>query len=963
MNDDEHLAYILLCGLTLTNRTSTGIVSSRAYDALGRIVSTTDGRGNTSTYEYDTFGRQVAESRGNGASSPFRTTYAYDALGRQIAVTNALDHATYTDYDAEGRIVSTWGATYPVTYAYDAHGRMTAMNTFRDEAMEEGDTTAWVYDAATGLLLQKLYADGNGPTYTYTADGKLSTRTWARGITTTYAYDGAGLLLSVDYSDDTPDIAYTYDRLGRQLSAIAAGVSTNLFTYSGLDLVSETQNDVVINRTTDALDRPSGFSLGDDYGISYTYDTLGRFQSVAANGAALPSATTFAYSYLAGSDLISGMVASSGHAWTRSYEPARSLIAAVENRFGNTVVSRFDYKNDEIGRRISRADSGQAFDNPAFDVYSYNARSEVVGAQRYHGTNPADTLQPFGGREFGYAYDPIGNRTTATETVGGEMLAKSYSANELNQYTAISNPDAVGLRGSATNTATVTVNGNAASSDAIVAPWTPWHYALPADNANGGTFTFAGIMAVINPPGTNTPDIVSSESGHVYAPPQAETLAYDDDGNLFSDGRWQYTWNGENRLIKAEELVSPPTHNAYVVKYAYDHQGRMIQKTFAFSGQSPHKVIEYTWDSFNIIAEAVTQSGVTSTTYNIWGLDLDGTMQGAGGVGGLLAVISPLPPGEGQGEGSTVYLPCYDANGNITEYVSMNGAITAHREYDPFGGTVVATGNSDTFTHWLSTKPWCVATGLSEYQYRKYSPVMGRWLSRDPMEEIGGSNLCLFNRNNSLNVIDLMGLQSDDLTVYVDTFTDMFVETFFEATEYRLAEQSKVYKKLVAEMKDIVHEDIMRKIKSVKCCSSGQNIHGEITGIHNYGGKLFTVSLLASILTLNPLFVAADDDWGPLNYNFYTIGKMENDIRYEGSIGREPALGGILCCYSYNVTIKANIKDTFDFVPDHPNTTIKNKIYNIAASVWSSFHYDLMGASKPEVVGDVVENIQRSGCY
>ena len=34
---------------------------------------------------------------------------------------------------------------------------------------------------------------------------------------------------------------------------------------------------------------------------------------------------------------------------------------------------------------------------------------------------------------------------------------KTYAANELNQYTAIANPDAVGLRGTATNTATVTV--------------------------------------------------------------------------------------------------------------------------------------------------------------------------------------------------------------------------------------------------------------------------------------------------------------------------------------------------------------------------------------------------------------------------------------------------------------------------------------------------------------------------
>jgi len=94
-----------------------------------------------------------------------------------------------------------------------------------------------------------------------------------------------------------------------------------------------------------------------------------------------------------------------------------------------------------------------------------NERSEVIGAQRYHGTDVSDTSRPFGGRGFGYAYDSIGNRTSASETIEGETLIKSYTANELNQYTAIANPDAVGLRGSATSTATVTVNGNAVSRD------------------------------------------------------------------------------------------------------------------------------------------------------------------------------------------------------------------------------------------------------------------------------------------------------------------------------------------------------------------------------------------------------------------------------------------------------------------------------------------------------------------
>ena len=373
-------------------------------------------------------------------------------------------------------------------------------------------------------------------------------------------------------------------------------------------------------------------------------------------------------------------------------------------------------------------------------------------------TDVSDTSKVYGGRGFGYNYDPIGNRTTASETIGGETLVKTYVANELNQYTAIANPGAVGLRGSATNTATVTVNGNAASRDNVASDTVPWHYALLADNANGPDYTFANIMAVVNPPGTNTPDIVSTESGNVYAPPQAEVLAYDDDGNLLSDGRWHYTWNGENRLICAEEQVCPTNRTLRKVEYVYDHQGRMVWKEISHGGAEAQswdeeKAVSYLWDNFNIIAETVVSDSATNTTYNVWGLDLDGTMQGAGGVGGLLAVA--VAGGDEPG----LYIPAYDANGNIMEYVSEDGTIAAHREYDPFGGTVVATGNADAFTHWFSTKPWCAATGLSEYQYRKYSQVMGRWLNRDPIFEIGSLNIYGFLQNAPSRWVDLLGLR------------------------------------------------------------------------------------------------------------------------------------------------------------------------------------------------------------
>ena len=362
---------------------------------------------------------------------------------------------------------------------------------------------------------------------------------------------------------------------------------------------------------------------------------------------------------------------------------------------------------------------------------------------------------------------------------------KTYAANELNQYTSIANPVAVGLRGTATNTAVVTVNGDAATRDSVASNVRPWHFALPADNANGGKYTLASIMAVVNPSGTNTMDSVDSATGFVYAPPQNETLAYDDDGNLLSDGRWQYTWNGENRLVCAEEQVCPTNRTLRKVDYAYDHQGRMVWKQISHGGAEAQsweveKTLSYLWDDFNIIAETTVADSVTNTTYNVWGLDLDGRMQGAGGVGGLLAVVKD----------SATYTPAWDANGNIMEYVSEDGTIAAHREYDPFGGTFVATGDANAFTHWFSTKPWCSITGLSEYQYREYSPVLGRWMNRDPIEEVGGVNLRVSCYNSMVDFFDALGLKECGIFVHMTHFV------FYEDEKFDFYKKKKVIEEL-----------------------------------------------------------------------------------------------------------------------------------------------------------------------
>ncbi|HOR97222.1 MAG TPA: hypothetical protein PLZ74_02490, partial [Kiritimatiellia bacterium] len=229
-----------VAGRTVSMVSSTAVTNAYTYDGFGRQVSATDGRGNTTVTAYNELG-QVAytvDAAGN------RTSYAYDGLGRKIAVTDPLGNTTHTAYDSAGNVTAQWGAAYPVAYEYDTAGRRIAMATTRDDTFDFSsvtnssilnpnsslDVTRWLYDNATGLLTNKVYADGSRVRYTYTEGGLLATRVWSRGVTTAYSYDALGQLININYSDATPDVAFAYDRMGNMVSVTdASGI--RVFTH------------------------------------------------------------------------------------------------------------------------------------------------------------------------------------------------------------------------------------------------------------------------------------------------------------------------------------------------------------------------------------------------------------------------------------------------------------------------------------------------------------------------------------------------------------------------------------------------------------------------------------------------------------------------------------------------------------------------------------------------------------
>ena len=169
------------------------------------------------------------------------------------------------------------------------------------------------------------------------------------------------------------------------------------------------------------------------------------------------------------------------------------------------------------------------------------------------------------------------------------------------------------------------------------------------------------------------------------------------------------------------------------VTYAYDHVGRNVMKDGA----------RYIWDDYNIIAE---NAGAENVTCNTWGLDLDGTMQGLGGVGGLLAVVR---------DGDCT-IPAYDGNGNITEYISDDGTIVFHSDYSSFGRERLTSGDNN-YSHRFSTKPTCRKTRLLHYQLRTVSAIKGAWTSLDPIygePVLNGYSYC---DNKPIHCVDVYG--------------------------------------------------------------------------------------------------------------------------------------------------------------------------------------------------------------
>lgn len=718
------------------------------HDALGRLETVTSPRGVVTTTVYDpTTGR--ISSRVHAGKT---TQYAYHPSGGpgagMVATETRPDTSVIrTSYTAHGDIYRVWGGgAYPLEYSYNSHGQIETLKTFRSDAgwtaatwpasPGTADLTTWTYHPESGQLHQKTDAANKSETLAYHADGKLHTRQRATGKTTTYSWTNRGLPESVTYSDSTAPVFHTYDRAGRaENTKDAAGTRT--FTYPDLLTANESVTGGILAGVTrsSALDtysrrsRSAAGSGATQHAVDYQYSPNSRLDQVVAG---THSAT---YGYLTDSDLIETVTLKSGSstrlATTRNHDVSDRLDG-VTHAFGSQTQSFGVTEFDDMNRRkkIEREDGTRW-------AYGYNDKGEVTSGLREKTAAPNTPVPGWGNA---YTFDEIGNRLTATIN---DRLS-TYVPNALNQYESRTIPRAFDVIGKANATANVTVDGNpatrldeffykelAASSGAVHAP-----YVVQATDANGTT----------------------TRSGGKFISATPENFVYDFDGNITSDGRFTCVWDAENRLVSMETHASVPLAARRKLAFSYDSMGRRIRKSvwhgLTGGGWQLHHHFDFIHElnGWNILAERSGGSADGFIRAYVWGTDLSGNLSGAGGVGGLLFATLHTS--------SKTFAYGSDLNGNVTLLVDTATSLPAATyDYGPFGEPIRQSGEYAMLNPFrFSTKYTDDETGLLDYGLRYYDPATGRWRSRDPIRENGGTNMYGFVGNMPTSKIDFIGM-------------------------------------------------------------------------------------------------------------------------------------------------------------------------------------------------------------
>jgi len=265
----------------------TGIVSeSFTYSSMWRLLSYTDGEGNTIQYQYDNLGRVTLITY---PDSSFET-YVYDDTLNKVTFTNVLGEVYVYQYDKFGNLLTLKDSdnTTLVTNVYDNRGRLlTSSNVL---GLDTSSIISYTYDSYDRVLLVTHKDSQNNVLYqeTYVYYDVLDNTGASKAVSTiigevnapsieTYSiYDKYGRLKEEGITGGS-SVSYFYDHLNRLINQTSP-VSDNTYVYDifgNVLSVTNIENNTLYN-TYDSLGRLTSASDFKGNYTLYTYDSLGR---------------------------------------------------------------------------------------------------------------------------------------------------------------------------------------------------------------------------------------------------------------------------------------------------------------------------------------------------------------------------------------------------------------------------------------------------------------------------------------------------------------------------------------------------------------------------------------------------------------------------------------------------------------------------------------------------------------
>ncbi len=407
--------------LSLTN--PEGNKTTFTYDKVGNLTKVIDPLGNSISYTWDTadsmhFGtsRLTSKTDANGK----KTSYQYDARGRLIQVTDPLGKITKYGYDQTTHVTSITDANGKVTtYTYDDLERLT-------QAVDPlGNKTVFTY-LRQGQVASKTDAEGKTAAYTYDELDRLTKIAYSDGTTVIYAYDKAGNRTTM--TDNTGIARYTYDALNRLIGVTTPDKKTITFAYDKINhRTSMTSPIGVTGYTYDALDRLARLTDPQGGAYDFGYDKASRRTSLR-----FPNGVQTTYQYDAASRLRQLKHQTSGVSvlaqLNYTYDPAGNILSSLQGPTGASGAGTATYTYDALNQLTK-----SVYSNGVTETFAYDPVGNRLTASGVSYTyDAANRLIKAG--SVAYAYDKIGNRVAKQDPINGSMI---YSYDCVNHLVAV----------------------------------------------------------------------------------------------------------------------------------------------------------------------------------------------------------------------------------------------------------------------------------------------------------------------------------------------------------------------------------------------------------------------------------------------------------------------------------------------------------------------------------------------